>query len=33
MIEFIFGITFFIVVGIIWKGVSCLKNHKDTSED
>lgn len=33
MIETILGVTFLCVLVIVWKGVSCMKNHSDTSED
>ena len=33
MIEIVLGITFCIVVAVIWKGVSCMKNRSDTLED
>jgi len=33
MIEFILGITLLIIIAIVWKGISCLKNNKETSED
>ena len=33
MTEIILIITFLIVIAIIWKGISCLKNSKETSED
>jgi hypothetical protein len=33
MVEIILGITFFVVLVIVWKGISCLKNHSEASED
>jgi hypothetical protein len=33
MTEIILTITFLIVIAIIWKGISCLKNSKETLED
>jgi len=33
MIEFILGFTLLIIIAIIWKGISCMKNHSETSED
>jgi hypothetical protein len=33
MIEIILGITFLIVIVVVWKGISCLKNHSETLED
>ena len=33
MIETIFCIVFLVVVYIVYKGVSCMKNHSETSED
>jgi hypothetical protein len=33
MTEIILTITFLIIIAIIWKGISCLKNSKETSED
>lgn len=33
MIEIILGITLLVIIGVVWKGISCLKNNNDTSED
>ena len=33
MIEIILGITLLVIVAVAWKGISCLKNHSETSED
>ena len=33
MIEIILGVTLLIILAVVWKGISCLKNHSETSED
>lgn len=33
MIEFVLGITLLIIIAVVWKGISCMKNNNDTSED
>jgi len=33
MIEIILGITFLIIIAVVCKGISCMKNHSETLED
>jgi hypothetical protein len=33
MIEIILGVTLLIIFAVVWKGISCMKNSKETSED
>jgi hypothetical protein len=33
MTEIILTVTLLIVIAVVWKGISCLKNSKETSED
>jgi hypothetical protein len=33
MTEIILTVTLLIVIAVVWKGISCMKNSKETSED
>jgi hypothetical protein len=33
MIEIILGVTLLVIIAVVWKGISCMKNHSETSED